>query len=730
MDRIMMRRTVLLVVTTALALIAAGGIALAATVTCTTNPCEGTPDGDVITGTSNAETINGRAGNDEVFARDANDTLNGEDGNDTMHGELGDDWLNGGDGSDLLYGNNGTDRLNGGAGNDTLDGSPDAEEDPAFWDFYLFAPNWGQDTITDRRGRGSVLLGPDAVSGAAMPNLTVNLVSDPTRPEVTDGNGNTVNWENNDVKSANTGAGDDVISQNARSNGLSGGAGKDTYNGYSVLTPQGGFGADTITDVGPNGTSGGTADVLDLSSRNLFEATWRSYRDSSTGNVQTLQISINSGLCVEEFCRIITISRYFDNSSPDVCSSKPGPGLIETIEFADGTSVDFAQVRSLLGCPPLETAITSMTMEPWEASTKTTFRFTSNDGEATFECRLDYGTFDDCASPKEYPGLIEGSTHAFEVRAVDPAGTPDPTPARRTWTVDTTRPVVNGTNPVDDATGIAPTAVVDAFFSEQMDRSTVTTGTFTLTKQGSSTPVSARVEYLSNPKALLTPSSVLEPNTIYTARVKGGSTGAKDLAGNALAQDYSWTFTTGADTTAPQTTIASGPSGYVKGTSASFSFSSSEANSTFETNRDGMGWVANGTTTGKSYSNLSQGSHTFRVRAIDEAGNIDGTPASRSWFVDSVVPRGTLSINGGNASTLSRSVTLRLSASDPAPASGVASMRFRNGGTSTWSSWSAYSTSKSWTLTAGAGTKTVYVQYRDRAGNISAAASDTIRFSP
>jgi Ca2+-binding RTX toxin-like protein len=109
--------------------------------------------------------------------------------------------------------------------------------------------------------------------------------------------------------------------------------------------------------------------------------------------------------------------------------------------------------------------------------------------------------------------------------------------------------MVNGTNPVNNATGIASTAVVDAFFSEQMDQSTVTTGTFTLTKQGSSTPVSARVEYLSNPKALLTPSSVLEANTTYIATVKGGPGGVKDLAGNALAQDYSWIFTTAAPPT-------------------------------------------------------------------------------------------------------------------------------------------------------------------------------------
>ncbi len=89
-----------------------------------------------------------------------------------------------------------------------------------------------------------------------------------------------------------------------------------------------------------------------------------------------------------------------------------------------------------------------------------------------------------------------------------------------------------------------------------------------------------------------------------------------------------------------------------------------------------------------------------------------------------------MSINGGAASTTSSSVTLELSASDPSPASGVVRMRFRNGGSTTWSEWFDYSTSKAWLLSEGAGTKTVYVKYKDRAGNISAVASDTIRFSP
>ena len=201
-----------------------------------------------------------------------------------------------------------------------------------------------------------------------------------------------------------------------------------------------------------------------------------------------------------------------------------------------------------------------------------------------------------------------------------------------------------------------------------------------------------------------------------------------DVVAPGAAATYTATYTPSTDNTPPETTIISGPSGYVMSTSASFSFSSSEAGSTFQCRRDDPNFSA--CTSPKSYSSLSQGDHNFRVRAIDKAGDFDATAASRNWFVDTVVPKGTISINGGAASTASRSVTLSLSASDSPPASGVASMRFRNGGTTNWSSWFDYSTSKSWTLSAGAGTKTVYVKYRDRAGNISAAASDTIRFSP
>ena len=81
-------------------------------------------------------------------------------------------------------------------------------------------------------------------------------------------------------------------------------------------------------------------------------------------------------------------------------------------------------------------------------------------------------------------------------------------------------------------------------------------------------------------------------------------------------------------------------------------------------------------------------------------------------------------INGGAASTNSRTATLTLSATDALGP--VSQMRFSNSGTS-FSGTRAYATTTTWTLSSGAGTKTVYVQFRDLAGNWStASSSDTI----
>jgi glucose/arabinose dehydrogenase len=122
---------------------------------------------------------------------------------------------------------------------------------------------------------------------------------------------------------------------------------------------------------------------------------------------------------------------------------------------------------------------------------------------------------------------------------------------------DATAPTVRAVAPAEAATGVATTTNAEATFSEAMDPNTISNTTFTLMKQGSTQPVTARVTYdAAAKKATLDPDSDIEANTAYTATIKGGSAGVKDAAGNALASDKSWSFTTAPQSnTAPTATI-------------------------------------------------------------------------------------------------------------------------------------------------------------------------------
>jgi hypothetical protein len=112
----------------------------------------------------------------------------------------------------------------------------------------------------------------------------------------------------------------------------------------------------------------------------------------------------------------------------------------------------------------------------------------------------------------------------------------------------------------------------------------------------------------------------------------------------------------------------------------------------------------------------------FRVKAKDDAGNW-GTSVLFTYKLDTTGPTGSILINSGATYTSSTDVTLTLSATDAG--SGVAEMCFSNDGMS-WSSWEPYATSKAWTMTAGDGTKTVYVKFRDNVNIESSVYSDTI----
>jgi hypothetical protein len=122
-------------------------------------------------------------------------------------------------------------------------------------------------------------------------------------------------------------------------------------------------------------------------------------------------------------------------------------------------------------------------------------------------------------------------------------------------TADTAAPVVSGTSNTSGATDVAINSNVGATFGEGMDPSTITDVTFTLKNTASGTAAAGAVSY-SGVNAVFTPASNLSAGTGYTATIKGGANGVKDLAGNALAADYAWSFTTAAaaDTAAPAVT--------------------------------------------------------------------------------------------------------------------------------------------------------------------------------
>lgn len=121
-------------------------------------------------------------------------------------------------------------------------------------------------------------------------------------------------------------------------------------------------------------------------------------------------------------------------------------------------------------------------------------------------------------------------------------------------------------------------------------------------------------------------------------------------------------------------------------------------------------------------TNLSQGTNTITVKALDFAGNISA-PATASIISDTTPPTGSLQINSGAKYTAATSVTLNLSAQDTG--SGLSQMQFSNDNSS-WSAPEIFAASRSWGITASNGTKTVYVKFKDVAGNWSGSFSNTI----
>ena len=82
----------------------------------------------------------------------------------------------------------------------------------------------------------------------------------------------------------------------------------------------------------------------------------------------------------------------------------------------------------------------------------------------------------------------------------------------------------------------------------------------------------------------------------------------------------------------PDTTKISGPSGLTKSPTAHFKFASPDPEATFECSLDGGAYYE--CSSPENIYRLSEGRHSFLVRAIDKEGNVDQSPAEWAWSVD------------------------------------------------------------------------------------------------
>jgi hypothetical protein len=253
-------------------------------------------------------------------------------------------------------------------------------------------------------------------------------------------------------------------------------------------------------------------------------------------------------------------------------------------------------------------------------SSSASIAFDATESGSSFQCRLDAGAWGSCTSPKAYSGLAAG-THTFDVRATDPAGNTDASPASVTWTIsaappaDTTAPDTTITSAPSDGTSTSASIAFTATESGSTFQCRLDAGSW-----GSCT----------SPKA-------------YSGLAVGGHTVAvrgTDASGNTDASPASATWTISsppppADTTAPVASIASRPPASTTAASASFGFTATDDTTpagslTYRCKLDAGTYAA--CTSPKAYTGLAEGSHTFSVRATDAAGNASA-PVSATWTI-------------------------------------------------------------------------------------------------
>jgi len=294
-------------------------------------------------------------------------------------------------------------------------------------------------------------------------------------------------------------------------------------------------------------------------------------------------------------------------------------------------------VAATVDTPDAAKPDTTITSGPGEGAKlcdgSASFSFTGSDDtthvtQLQYQWRLDGGTWSafDASTSKAFTGLKHGA-HTFEVAARDLYGNIDETPALRNFNVDLNAPIISGIGATAGQVDVTITWTTDKPTTSQVDYGATTA-------YGSSSPL-----YGSLVTAHTVTINGLTPGTTFHFRVR-----SKDSCGRETISDDQ-TFSTLADDGSPQTSITSGPSEGGRSCSSSVSICwTGSDNATpvsqlkYSWKMDEGIWSAADAETCHQFTGLSAGSHTFSVRAHDGSGNIDPTPATRTFVVSLLPP--------------------------------------------------------------------------------------------
>jgi len=288
----------------------------------------------------------------------------------------------------------------------------------------------------------------------------------------------------------------------------------------------------------------------------------------------------------------------------------------------------------------------------------------------------------------------------------------DPTVAK--VALDFTGPTVAITSPANLSLINNPRPVLSYTLTDAAGGSGLNT-TATLVRLDGSVPT-----FIASGSPLTT---TLLPDGTHTVTVT-----AYDLAGNM----GSATSTFSVDTTPPTGTVSiNNGDAATSRTAVTLALSATDGGSGVakmrfsNDNSTWSGWETYATTRSNWTLAGGDGTKTVWAQFQDALGNASAVVIKDTIIVDKTGPTGTVSINGGADWTNTLTATLTLSGTDSG--SGVSKMRFSNDN-SNWSGWETYATTRSnWTLAGGDGTKTVWAQFQDAAGNTSTTViKDTI----